>query len=743
MTGKGGKADGTGTGKAAAGMTAPRTEEDKGAKGHPSDKNIPPGATKGKGPEAANKGGGDPSMGASGGPSRTSTPAKTKSGRVPPKKGLSTQVTEFLLKEQQALDRADKDKNKRRSDRVPSETQTKIANYLKKVKESKKEEQDYRRDRSATTPAKPTEVEKEVERDTDKETGRMASSLKSALQEAADATEAARTATAKGLPAMTMVAKQVAKVMQSTLKKPTIPGMSWAEEVEKEQENPKESRVSLEKNKDAEEALKKMQQAREARERYRTYSSSSSTSATRTGTGPGTEDEDFKLVERRRRGNRNREKGTERYRIPRIQILLTAQQKSWYQAGMCLNCGGRHMVHNCRDRKFDKEKASALLRAARKEFPDGAYGVKSGTTGSKRPASERTGITPEAKKGKAASGVTAAAAAGASAAGPFTTAAPVQTKPWFKPVQQTEHTLFIKHKDGSPLTEARFNEIKAAYDRIRVAIGKANMAAKTTAEQQFTPRCSGWNWSPEVARITLKDMDSFRWARTTFGEFQLMDLAQWKASRGRLYCAYLTDRFDPSMMGMSEEDLVVAVWQAKVDLKLSPEDLFQFVRAPRVNRGRLIFISVGEKGEEALQSAGFKIELGSAGDVLLSDNEKFLQYKKEQKAQEQEYRRQKEAIQAAASEQEQDEEVEEDETLTNEASVLVLEDKGEKEKNSTSELPLDAGAGSGRPLCQAEAMEDDDLTALELFMQEEKDKDRAKKAEAMETDGQDEPMQQS
>ncbi len=706
------------------------------------------GGTTGKGAGAG--GGPEASASGAGGPSRTSTPAKTRSGRTSRRNSL-TATSEFLQKEQQMLDKLDKEKAKKGNTRVPSETQTKIANYLRKVKESKetkKEEQDYRRDQSSATPAKPEETSGPG---SSSGAGGMAATLKNVLQDAADATEAARAATAKGLPAMTMVAKQVAKVMQGSQKKPSIPGLNWAEEAENERLKQGEVILGTKADKAAEEALnKKKEEERLMKERqaarYRTYSSSSNTSAAKTGTGTGTDDDDFITVDRRRRGTRNRE----RYRIPRIQILLTGQQKAWYQDGRCLNCGGRHMVHNCRDRKFDKDKAVALLRAARKEFPEGPR-PKQGTSGAKRSASERTGATPEAKKGKAEMGTAMAAAAATSSAPLLTRSAPVQTKPWFKPVQQTEHTLFIKNKDGSPLTEERFNELKASYDNIRLRIGKANMAARTRDELQFTPRCSGWNWSPEVARITLKDLDSYKWARTTFGELQIMDLAQWKASRGRLYCAYLTDRFDPSVTEMSEEDLSVAVWQAKADLKLAPEDLFQFVRGPKVARGRLIFISVGEKAEEALRGADFRIELGSAGDVLLTDNEKFLLYKKERKAQEQEFKRQKEAALAAQEEEEEEEEGDEA-TLTNEASVLVLEEKGEKEKGTGEQ---EGGKGGAEQAQDQDVVMEDDLDVMAAWLMKDRKRDEQqrkegteenvqdKAMESMETDGQAEPMQQS
>ncbi len=736
MSGKGGTGPGgagTGTSPVAAAAGADPIPDTGAQSGGAGGGGAGPGGSAGRGPSTRSS---TSSSGGGRGQPRTSTPAKTK-GKAARRSSL-TPTSDLLIKEQQMLDKAEKDKNKKKG--VPSETQTKIAEYLRKVKEGKKEEQDYRKSRTAATPAAPEGGRPGTSEAPAAST--RGSTFKEVLQEAADATKAARAATAKGLPAMTMVAKQVAKVMQAAQKRTsaTILGLSWAEEVD--QDRMKQSRVILgtEADKEAKAALAKQNEAR----RYRTCSSSSSTSVARTGTG--TEDEEFTLVDRRRKSRRQGQRTTDRdrYRIPRIQILLTEQQKLWYQDNLCLNCGGRHMVHNCRDRKFDKEKASALLRAARKAFPDGPTKNKAQGVGAKRPTSERTGVTPEAKRGKAAT-ATATATEGASAA-PRPTSAPIQTKPWFKPMQQTEHTLFIKNKDGSPLSEARFNEIKAVYDKIRLRIGKANMQAKTKEELQFTPRCSGWNWSPEVARITLKDLDSFRWARTTFGEFQLMDLAQWKASRGRLYCAYLTDRFDPSVTEMGEEDLIVAVWQAKMDLKIAPGDLFQFVRAPRVTRGRLIFISVGEQGEEALRSAGFRIELGSAGDVLLTDNEKFLRYKKEKKAQEQEYRRQKEAADAEEEEVEeydQDQEV----TLTNEASVLVLEEKGEKEKNPPA--PTVAEGDKGKEQKQAVAMEeDDDLDAMEAFLREErlieeKEEEGKEKgsAEPMETEGLDEPMQ--
>ncbi len=419
-----------------------------------------------------------------------------------------------------------------------------------------------------------------------------------------------------------------------------------------------------------------------------------------------------RLAAEERRGTRdsNRDPRSKTYRIPRITVVLTEQQRQWYQAMRCLHCGGTHRVYKCKERGLGKEKASTLLRAARLEFPDGAGAGPSSSGPGSRPGGKRTqdtgeksGITPEAKRKQAWGGADAMPA-------PMPT-----SKPWFKPVQQTEHTLFIMHKDGTPLSEEKFNDIKSMYDKIRLRIGKANLQAKTEQERQFTPRCSRWNWSKEVSRITLKDKESFKWARTTFSEFKTMDLDQWKMSRGKSYCAYLTDRFDPSITGgWDQDDLTVAVWQAKVDLGLAPTDLFQFARAPKVSKGRLIFISVGEKGEQALQAAGYKIELGSAGDVLFTDNERFQRYKKEKKEQEKDILRQQRAA--------EDEDDEDDMTMTNE-SVVIVEEKGEKEKppqqqqqQQAEQTPL---VGAQGEVAMEVASDSDDLAGMELFMQEE------------------------
>ena len=91
------------------------------------------GVTTGKGAGASGRP--EASTSGAGGPQRTSTPAKTR-GRTSRRSSL-TATSEFLQKEQQVLDKLDKEKTKKGNTRVPSETQTKIANYLKKVKESK------------------------------------------------------------------------------------------------------------------------------------------------------------------------------------------------------------------------------------------------------------------------------------------------------------------------------------------------------------------------------------------------------------------------------------------------------------------------------------------------------------------------------------------------------------------------------------------------------------------------------
>ncbi len=730
---------------------------------------------------------------------KTSTPAKKggtgSSGRgarasstrrnSTPGSSSTTATTDSLMKEQEALDKKDKEKR-----------QSKLSEYLKRKKEEikrrdkeEREAQDYRRNRSSSTPANPavtgaapatpTPVEAAAEAavttfQPNMKTMNLSARATEALQAARKASEVAKAATAMGAPAMASVALHMAETASQEAARlhkhagEAATGTSWANEVDKEKEEQARRSVCVvqlgQDEAAAQRALKETKKEKRKPSlphhsaRYRTVSSSSSTA--RTGTGTEGDDDDFQPVARRKKGHKPRDPIQERVdkerrwaaeerrsgtsRIPRITVVLTEQQKWWYKRYKCLNCGEAHKVYHCKERGISKEKISALLRAARKEFPEGpsakttstgAKGTESGSDtskGTKRGRdAERTGITPEAKKGRPAAWTPKEA--------PMPTA-----KPWFKPVQQTEHTLFIKNKDGTPLSEERFNDIKSRYDKIRIRIGKANMA-KAPENREFTPSCSGWNWSQEVSRITLKNEESFRWAKVVFGEYQLMNLQEWKASRGKLYCAYVTDRFDPSITGgMNTEDLTVAIWQARGDLGLEEQDLFQFVRAPKVARGRLIFISVGEKAEEALRQARFKLEIGSAGDVLFTDNERFQQYKRERREQEQEILRQQHA---ADEGEEEDEEDGEDTTLTQEKGqdeeeqadqgqdnsvVLIKEHKGEKEKHPQPGQQLQ---GQG-----AEAMEQDDLEGMRLFLQkaereqEEREQQEKGRAEMMELD---------
>ncbi len=523
----------------------------------------------------------------------------------------------------------------------------------------------------------------------------MAARAEQALEEAKRATATARSANARGYPQQATAALQIAEKASDEAARlhqaatATIPGLNWAEEVDNEKgEKSKTCVVNLAKDGDrlAKEALEKDKAKRTSgtNSRYRTISSSSSTVRTE-------DDDDFVKVQRRRRGHRpnpvrdrlekeRREAAAERRnardpRNPRITVLLTEQQRKWYLSNKCLNCGAGHRVYNCQDKRLSMEKSSALLRAARKEFPDGAGSTAAPSGGSstsrstkrsaawaagqKRTREEKTGVTPDAKR-----------ATWARISAPLP-----NTKPWFKPVQQTEFTLFFRGKDGTPMTEEQFNDVKSAYDKIRIRIGRHNIQAKTAEERQFTPRCSGWNWGQEVARITLKDEQSFRWARQTFrGQYQVMDLNEWQASKGKIFCAYPTDKFDPSITGgWKDEELSIANWQAGVDLGLDAGDLFQFVRAPKVARRRLIFISVGEKAEEAMKQANFKLEIGSAGDVQFTDHELYKSYKREKREQEL-------AIARQQQEQQQDEE-EADKTLTQDARVVVIEEEKTEAEN--------------------------------------------------------------
>ncbi len=656
-------------------------------------------------------------------------------------KAAYTATTESLKREQEELDRRLK---------AASRRQSKVSDYMKKPESDEKEKpdkddktksgkdkrqdhkssekekpekddkdrsdkgkkQDYRSNRSAATPREPSTMSDKKDTQQEKE-GRIAKVVAAAVSAARTAAEAVAASTAPG----TVAAARAAAKLPNTAR--TI----WADEMEKEASSCQVS-LSKEDNRKAKEALNKEGETVRPRSasssRYRTVSSSSSNTGAGTS-GRDDDEDDFIRVERRRRGHKppNRNRGqsyfTSEYkdrlekerrmaqeerrqaqapgRTSGSQINLTRQQKDWYRERKCLSCGEDHQLRNCRDSGLTKEKGLALIKAARKEEEEtnrlaqrqrSAQTPRSApTAGTKRSRdSTRTGTTPEAKRGK-----------------PSPPMPP--ERPWVKALQQTDLTLFFKLKNGNPLSEDQFNDLKSKYDRIRIKIGQINMQKKSGETKEFTPRCSGWNWSHDISRVTMKDTTSLNWMQTSLKEsYSIQTLEEWKTSQGKLYAGYVTDKFDPSITaGMDFNELAVVIWQCREDLMLEPEELFKLVKAPKVSQGRIIYIRVGEQAERALEAVKYRLEIGSAGNVLFVDNEKFQEHKRERRAQAERLRKANEQAQdptlthefgdmnvrETKEEKEQENKMEEDadKTLTEDGndSVVIIE-KGEKEKGT-------------------------------------------------------------
>ncbi len=207
------------------------------------------------------------------GPAKTSTPAKK--GSLTPRasrransnnsrRGSLTTTSDFLMKEQQELDK-------------PATTQTKIAEYLRKVKESKKEKegleknrQDFRSNHTATTPANPMAAAPSAGMASRAPSGATAAGLREAA--AAASTVA---------PTVALVANSMADALDKN--KSMIPGLNWAAEVDKEKAARKSVctvKIGQDEDKAAKEALDE-ERNKKGRQtsRYRTVSSSSSVSA--------------------------------------------------------------------------------------------------------------------------------------------------------------------------------------------------------------------------------------------------------------------------------------------------------------------------------------------------------------------------------------------------------------------------------------------------------------------------------
>ncbi len=300
---------------------------------------------------------------------------------------------------------------------------------------------------------------------------------------------------------------------------------------------------------------------------------------------------------------------------PKLMVTPTEEQREWARRGLCVGCGGQHSVFEpiCKAR-LSVEQAKATLNAIR--FSDGknrrapSATVTSGALGSargdprlqtraapivppvagadsragtKRPRETGTGVTPEAKK-----------------------------KPWSVVVGQQDPklTLCVREKDNSPLSLERNSSLKIAVDD--------RLMEDFIMKGRMPPKIGLWSRNNLITKITMRDAEALNWMRGILGKsYQVQTPEEYKISRGRVFIAFLLDKFNPGITRMDKDRLAKLVELEGAAMGI--DSLFELKLAAKVRDGLALHIVMDEKAEERFKAKDFRMDILSAGGVLFTE----------------------------------------------------------------------------------------------------------------------------
>ncbi len=320
---------------------------------------------------------------------------------------------------------------------------------------------------------------------------------------------------------------------------------------------------------------------------------------------------------------------------PRMQALLSQQQLAWFEGGRCLNCGGAHIVFACTKERVSKERARALLDAAQK------------LTGFKpKPRPEKKGPRPAPSRGGAASAAATAVASGTGPPAPTSAAAgsagggtkrardtapsgstpaAKRSKPWAKVAKTSHLTLYVREKEGNALSESRYRSLREGFNKVVLKIFRDSNGSK------LPPCVNDWSRSNDVVKITMATEGDRDWMKGCLSSYLVQDEQEWKTSKGRVYCGYVTDQHDPEVAALPHEDLadLIQIGRAKVS-GLTAQ--IRLKAAPRSSRGRILQIVMDEEAEEQFQAvAGCELSVGAAGLIYFQEQGALRQEKRMRK----------------------------------------------------------------------------------------------------------------
>ncbi len=294
------------------------------------------------------------------------------------------------------------------------------------------------------------------------------------------------------------------------------------------------------------------------------------------------------------RMRRNAQERVDRFRAayPKIQVILSDQQLEWFRKKNCLNCGAPHIVFSCTKERVSKERARALLNAAQRETgfvpkprPDrqgprlGATAPNTGRTSAPVATATATAAAPSDLRSSGEAMVGAKRTRDPAPSG--TTPAAKRSKPWSKVAKTSHLTLYVREKEGNALTEARYRSLREGFNKVVLQIFRESKGTK------LPPCVNDWSRTNDVVKITMASEGDRNWMKSCLSSYLVQDEQEWKLSRGRVYCGYVTDQHDPDVAALPYEDLadLIQIGRAKVAGLTAP---LRLKAAPRSSRGRIL-----------------------------------------------------------------------------------------------------------------------------------------------------------
>ncbi len=278
------------------------------------------------------------------------------------------------------------------------------------------------------------------------------------------------------------------------------------------------------------------------------------------------------------------------------------QQRDWASRGLCVGCGGWHSVFDpsCKAR-LSKEQAKATLNAIR-------YGKGGNRTtkankrlhsrssplvppppagppgaGQKRPREAGSGITPEAKK---------------------------RSHGGAQGQQDPKLTLCIREKDNAPLTVERNASLQSSVNE--------KLFTEFYMQNRMPPKINKWERMNLVLRITMRDEAGLRWMRGALeASYQVQTPEEYKRARGRVFIAFLQDRFNPGITSLTRQILAKIVEMEGSAMGI--RTLFELKLAAKVPNGLAVHLIMDEEAERIFEEKNYKLDILSAGGVPFQD----------------------------------------------------------------------------------------------------------------------------